>query len=278
MTGASGPRDLEGRLAPFGAFRHLCPLDGGRRNAAHLVERADGRRFVAKSTRRSEPALRWAVRLQAVARGAGLRVPRYLRADDGSHAPGGMTVEPFVDGLPSSEADLRALARPLARLRVATASWSQRPGFVAAADLAPGGAGGDIDLCAMPADLAQACLAAWRVLDGRRRCAVHGDINTTNLLVAPDGRLALLDWDEARIDSPLFDAAAIRQPPLALLQACVAWEVATGWLHEPAYARTLARRLTELASAAAEAKSQAGKAQRDGRRVAPRLDSDLPGA
>jgi aminoglycoside phosphotransferase (APT) family kinase protein len=91
---------------------------------------------------------------------------------------------------------------------------------------------------------------AWRpILDGPE-CAIHADLGAGNLLV--DGEaVALLDWDEARVDVPWFDYAflpdevAVPAPTdrETLVTSGVAWEAATCWVVEPDYA---ARRLAEL--------------------------------
>jgi aminoglycoside phosphotransferase (APT) family kinase protein len=74
---------------------------------------------------------------------------------------------------------------------------------------------------------------------------VHGDLNSTNLLIGAAGQAILLDWDEARRDSPLFDTAVFRPRSPVLARARLAWEVATGWRLEPDYARALATRLLD---------------------------------
>ena len=67
-------------------------------------------------------------------------------------------------------------------------------------------------------------------------CVVHGDAGGMNALVAPDGSCALIDWDEARVDDPLFDVPADPGEE----RAALAWEVATCWMREPGYAKRLA--------------------------------------
>lgn len=49
----------------------------------------------------------------------------------------------------------------------------------------------------------------------------------------------LIDWDEARVDDPLFDLKVTEAEELAAL----AWEIAVCWKPEPAYARALAEQL-----------------------------------
>lgn len=44
-------------------------------------------------------------------------------------------------------------------------------------------------------------------MDGtrRRHCFVHGDFHADNIVVRPDGSLAILDWETATVDDPLLD-------------------------------------------------------------------------
>ncbi len=65
-----------------------------------------------------------------------------------------------------------------------------------------------------------------------------------------------MDWDEARVDVPAFDLAALPDDALAdpstsgdrqlLRRAALAWEVATCWTVEPDYARRCLRQLQRL--------------------------------
>ena len=68
-------------------------------------------------------------------------------------------------------------------------------------------------------------------------------------------RVGLLDWDEARVDSPLLDLGALPEAELAGLptddfrlaqRAAVAWEVAVCWQLEGDYARRRLKELREL--------------------------------
>ncbi len=237
--------DIADRLAAHRPLSVVRRLDGGHRNLSFLVRDPADRLFVAKTTRWSEASLRWAAELQRLAGSLGLIVPAYLPARDGRHGAGNITLEPCVPGLAARASDLRRLRCPMSSLRAATERWSQRPGFASAADLVRRDRGGDVDLTLLPPALREACRAAWRPLEGRRRTAIHGDLNTSNLSRASEGKLALIDWDEARLDTPLFDRAAIGGGRLmqGAQRARLAWEVASGWAAEPAYAQALATRL-----------------------------------
>jgi aminoglycoside phosphotransferase (APT) family kinase protein len=131
-----------------------------------------------------------------------------------------------------------------------TVGWPQRPRFASARELLAGDRGGDVRVDAMPADAVGAVRAAWRPILHGPECAIHADVGAGNILV--DGEaVALLDWDEARVDVPWFylahlpEEVEVPSPPdrATLVTAGVAWEAATCWVVEPAYA---ARRLAEL--------------------------------
>lgn len=66
---------------------------------------------------------------------------------------------------------------------------------------------------------------------------IHGDPGGANALITAEGDCVLIDWDEARVDDPLFDLKLTEAEELAAL----AWEIAVCWKPEPAYARELAK-------------------------------------
>ncbi|MEM9975390.1 MAG: phosphotransferase [Pseudomonadota bacterium] len=214
----------------WGIEAPLIPLPGGHRN--HVFRAGS---YVLKSTRRSAAALAWLGPLHTAAEAAGLVAPRLIPSTRGNISEAGWTCEPFIAGTPGTKADLAAL--PLAALHRATATLPQRPGFTAAADLVAREAAGDVDLSAMPSDLADACHAAWEALAPLPRAAIHGDISPHNLIRTPEGRLALIDWDEARCDATVFDTGSTDP---AIARALTAWEIAVCWDLEPERAGRLA--------------------------------------
>ena len=123
----------------------------------------------------------------------------------------------------------------------AAASTPQRPGFATARDLIDTDRGGDIDLAAMPAALADQCRAAWSLLPSAPTTIIHADLTTENILVKGDGTPVLLDWDEARVDLAVFDDHSIGKASDPITQAAaLAFEIAVCWCIEPERARRLA--------------------------------------
>jgi aminoglycoside phosphotransferase (APT) family kinase protein len=146
--------------------------------------------------------------------------------------------------------DWQRVARTLQQVHALTPAWPQRPAFASSRQLLVEARGGDVDLMAMPAEAMQAVRKCWEPLLVGPECVIHGDLGGGNVLV--DGEdVALLDWDESRVDVPWFDFAhlpsevdlALPVDREALTTAGVAWEAATCWVPEPEYAR---KRLSEL--------------------------------
>lgn len=67
-------------------------------------------------------------------------------------------------------------------------------------------------------------------------CVVHGDLGASAVLVDGD-EVGIIDWDEARVDVPLFDAAGLPGTPSrpvgvdgrTVRLVALAWEAATCW-------------------------------------------------
>lgn len=227
----------------------LRELTGGHRNQVTLALRGD-RHLVVRRTGRSPAALDWELDLQEHLASHGVGVPRTVPADDGRRHVDGVLVQEFVPGAPpSSDEDWRLVVDALRTVHRVTLGWPQRPGFASARDLLDADRGGDVGLDAMPAADARAVRRAWQPVLIGPQCAIHGDVDASNVLV--DGtRVTILDWDEARVDVPWFDFGFVPAglvdlpvPRDVLVTAAVAWEAATCWLPEPEYAR---RRLAEL--------------------------------
>jgi Ser/Thr protein kinase RdoA (MazF antagonist) len=235
------PIDLWGVSAP------LTPLTGGHRNLAFRTQGL-AKDLVFKTTRRTPEAIAWLDPVLTLAAQSGFVVPHPIKSKTGQLIEHGWTCEPFVPGEPFPAADMDQLARPLNLFHAATAAIPQRPGFLAASDLVHHDRGGDIDLSLMPSHIASLCRAAWRQIEQHPVCVIHGDLTPANLLLTTDNRIALLDWDECRVDYAGFDTHQLgltnAEPSIEL--AVIAWEVACSWHLEPDYAAKLAEKLRAL--------------------------------
>lgn len=222
----------------------LAKMSGGHRNKVlRTVDRADAGNLVFKSTRRSEAELTWLEPVQEAARDAGFVVPRQIRGMDGLLCQQGWTCETFIDGCEIGTDDLTMLHPLVSAFHRATRELSQRPGFASSRDLLVRPSGGDVDLSIMPRELVELCRNAWFQLSDEAEGIIHGDLNTGNVLKCPDGRYALVDWDECRRDYLFYDLLMLGHGDEAQRKARRAWEIACSWKIEPSYARRLAKAL-----------------------------------
>jgi Ser/Thr protein kinase RdoA (MazF antagonist) len=236
-------------LDRWGQATRVKPLTGGVRNELWLIT-LDGRPAVARLGKRSDEDLAWEAGLLLHLEASGLSVPAPIPTEDGRHHVEGITVMPFVEGHPpESPHDWQAVASYLNRLHHSTPGWPQRPGWAASVDLLTIDHGTSVDLRAMPNEAVARCRAAWSRLHQTPTCVVHGDPNPGNVMVF-EGRITLIDWDEARVDVPQldldlpFNAASLTDDERWVVsQAASAWEAAVCWQAEPEYA---SRRLAEV--------------------------------
>lgn len=193
-------------------------------------------------------ALDWELDLLEHLGGCGFTVPAVVPTLDGRRHVRGVVVQEWLNGRPPAPGDWGAVAAELQRLHAFTRGWSQRPGFRSARDLLLHERGGDVDLSVMPRAAVRACREAWRGLAGVPLAVVHGDPAPGNVRVTARG-VALLDWDEARVDHVDLDLADLPITVLPTVRqararaAVHAWEAACGWRVENQYAR---RRLAAL--------------------------------
>ncbi len=212
------------------------PLTGGSSNDVWAIT-LGGRKAVARLGTRDDADLAWEADLLSHLARNGLAVPVPIPTLDGRLFVDGLMVMPFLEGgPPQSAGDWSRVADTLRRLHALTQNWPQRPGWRAATDYRTADTGTRINLAAMPAETVARCRAAWSRLVGLPTSVVHGNPNNpANILMTPD-RVALVDWDEARVDVSLLDlvlpgnGAALEGDTRDLAeQASAAWEGAICW-------------------------------------------------
>ena len=224
-------------LASWGEAEILRPLSGAHNRLYEIT--LDGRPSVARRSDRSAASLEWELALLRRLAREGLAVPAPLFLPNGALSQDGVVVMPKIPGTPPDGSDdWRRVAEFLERLHDLTRDWPQRPDSAGAVDQPR--AAGNVDLDQLPAAARASCLEAWRSLADHPSSVVHGDPHVGNILIDGD-TVALLDWDEARVDASILDIAALPpahvDAPAWARRAVDAWEVACSWHREPAYAR-----------------------------------------
>ena len=152
------------------------------------------------------------LRLSPVARSSGAEVPEGRVASTG---PGSLLIESAIDGLSAAELfrlHRESFPRVLARITDWLEQWNRRtvrtrlaePEWLEAQVLQPA--------AALPELRERPAYLAWL----RQRCAAlaghavpvvaaHNDLTLSNLVITPDGRLGVLDWEAAGERMPLAD-------------------------------------------------------------------------
>ena len=227
---------------PWEALEHwgedaarIEPLSGGVANDVWSV-RVNGQLAVGRLGSRSDADLAWETDLLRFLDSHGLAVPVPIPTTTGRLFADGLVVMTYVEGEPpETEADWHRVVDTLRELHRLTRDWPQRPGWRSSLDLLHTDSGTKVDLGAMPAEGVARCRAAWARLAGRETCVVHGDPNPGNIRMTSD-RVALIDWDESRVDVPDLDlvvphnAAGFEPDALDIAsQASAAWEAAVCW-------------------------------------------------
>ncbi|MXX20047.1 MAG: phosphotransferase [Dehalococcoidia bacterium] len=245
--------DLQKALEPWGAAEVEAEVSGLRNRVWRI--RLRGERCVARQNDRAGEALDWELDLLRALHDEGFSVPLPIATASGERRVGGLVVLSFIEGRePEGKRDAELVGDELRRLHSHLPARPQRPGFRACHELIATDRGGDVDISLLPAEAAALCRSAWRDLPEREPTVIHGDPSPTNIRIDGD-RVGLLDWDEARVDSPLLDLGALPNAESAGLpsadfdrarRASVAWEVAVCWQLESDYARRRLRELRDL--------------------------------
>ena len=203
-------------LEAWGSVSEPRPFHAGRSRLWRVT--LEGGQWLARQHGESEASLRWLDRAHAAAERAGIVVPRLRLARNGCFGVGGWTLEPLLEGRAAGPAGLARLAPLCARSHRLTRRFPDRPGHKP-----------------MARRLQVAIDPAW--FPTARMAAVHGDLHAGNLIRLGDGRIALVDWEEARRDDVGFNDMR----PRSVLHA--ANETAACWRAEPARARRMVRQL-----------------------------------
>ncbi|MDV8024730.1 aminoglycoside phosphotransferase family protein [Rhodococcus sp. IEGM 1330] len=218
------------------------PLSGSARNdilSGHL----DGVRVVIRRSSRTPDSRSWEWHLLRHLHERGIHVPVLVPSSAGDLDVDGWHVYEYVEGSHPEPKDPR-VADALAEVHAVTERWPQRPGSASSIDLPELLVGGDVDLTALPTGLADEIVDAWRrARTSSPTCVVHGDAHARNAIIDEHGRYVLIDWDEARVDQPHYDLPV----GPAELRANLAWEIATCWIPEHDYARSLVQSFTGAA-------------------------------
>jgi Ser/Thr protein kinase RdoA (MazF antagonist) len=220
------------------------PLSGGVANDVWNV-RVHGKLAVGRLGARSVVDLAWEADLLQHLDREGLTVPVPIPTTNGRLFADGLMVMTYMEGgPPETEADWFRVAGTLRRLHRLTQGWPQRPGWRSSADLLHVDTGTKIDLTAMPPEGVVRCRAAWARLIGRQTCVVHGNPSNPGNVRMTAKRVALIDWDESRVDVPDLDlvlphnAAGLEGGAYDIAgQASAAWEAAVCWGDEYAIKR-----------------------------------------
>ena len=245
--------NLQKALEPWGPVEVEAEVSGLRNRVWRI--RLRGERCVARQNARSGEVLDWELDLLGSLHEHGFTVPLPIATASGERRVGGLVVLSFIEGRePKGNRDTELVGDELRRLHSLMPARPQRPGFRTCHELITADTGGDVDMSLLPPEDATLCRSAWSELPEREPAVIHGDPSPTNIRMDGD-TVGLLDWDEARIDSPFLDLGALPDAESAGLppadfdcarRASVAWEVAVCWQLESDYARRRLRELRDL--------------------------------
>jgi aminoglycoside phosphotransferase (APT) family kinase protein len=98
-------------------------------------------------------------------------------------------------------------------------------------------------MSAIPADATDVILEIFNSYRHIPVSLIHGDPNASNIRITNDGRVALLDWDESRVDVVWHDLSNLGIQVLSdadherAQRLSNAWETVNAWVAEPEYAQ-----------------------------------------
>ena len=210
----------------------------------------EGEPVAIRCSKRTKASLDWELDLLVSLTGLGFVVPEPLSTQSGKLRFGSWTVQRWIEGRPpTSESDWLLVTAELRRLHRSLDGHRQRPGACSITELRQVRRSIDADLDKTPSNIVERCLPHFNAyLEGHIR-VIHGDPGPDNIRITPDGRVGLLDWDEARVDVPDLDLANLGIPVLSGQRhrgaeaAAHAWETLNGWIVEPRYAASRLERL-----------------------------------
>lgn len=239
------PTDLE----HWSDLRVGAPLEGGERSQVWEAMLGPDR-VVIRSSRRGADSLDWELALLVDLRSHGFCVPDPIPTDDQRLRAGLTSVHRWIDGRPpTSPTDWAQVASELRRVHRMPIVRPQRPGAASVTSLGLARRSVDADLDRIPASVVDQCLLFFDAYLEAQLAVVHGDPMAGNVRLTSEGRVGLIDWDEARIDIPDLDLANLGVAVLSgdrrrtAEWAADAWETLNGWTQEPDYARMRLARL-----------------------------------
>ena len=225
------------------------PLSGGSRSSV-WEGRLDGERVVVRQSRRSAESLAWELDLLRRLAEADFVVPQTKPADDGRESIAGVVVQSWLDGgAPETPDEWGAVALELQRLHTVLADHPQRPGCAVASELVTARRSVDADLDVLPVDVLDRVTTVFGEYAAVPVAVIHGDPGPSNIRIAADGRVGLIDWDESRVDHVWHDLSNLGVQVLAdddhaaAVRLSHAWEAVNAWVVEPEYARDRLARL-----------------------------------
>ena len=236
-------------VSPWDGLVLIEQITSGNRNQVWRASIGESAVAVRRS-RRSTASLQWELDLLDYLGARGFLVPAAILANDGRRHVDDVVVQQWLHGNePASTNDWAKIATEIQRLHAVTAGYPQRPGCCTVGELAVARQSGDADLDHMDADAESLVLSVFAEFARSQTAVVHGDVGASNLRIAADGQVGLLDWDESRVDVTAHDLSPLGVQVLsdadhaAAQRLSHAWEAANGWVIEPDYAR---RRLAAL--------------------------------